>query len=88
MLLLPGLGNNAADYDDLAARLRSMGMAVQVGAGMRYGCWNALRVLVCMGVGASMGACQSKVISLNPEPSQPRNPPSSGGARGTHRLVA
>lgn len=30
VLLLPGLGNNAADYDDLAARLRSMGMAVQV----------------------------------------------------------
>jgi len=30
VLILPGLGNNAADYDDLAARLRARGLGVAV----------------------------------------------------------
>jgi hypothetical protein len=30
VLILPGLGNNSADYDDLAAKLRAMGAAVEV----------------------------------------------------------
>ncbi|KAG1676946.1 hypothetical protein FOA52_014822 [Chlamydomonas sp. UWO 241] len=30
VLVLPGLGNNAADYDDLAEQLRSMGLGVEV----------------------------------------------------------
>ena len=38
MLLLPGLGNNAADYGPLAAKLEARGMAVEV-AQVGQGVW-------------------------------------------------
>ena len=36
MLVLPGLGNSAADYADLAAKLRARGLAVAVAPVERY----------------------------------------------------